>query len=276
VNRREFVHFASAASIVGSLPPLVSFAQSIPASAGPWVQLFNGSNLDGWDFYQDRVGIKDTTNAVTVHDGMIHMLGPAHTGGSAPGFGHIATRREYANYHLRIEYKFGERRFEPRLLAKRNSGLLYHMFPERDRVWPNSVEFQFQESNMGDAILINARCWPGANQGGTPAWPTQPSATPKATFTVVEPRPAIERQYLPRNGDFERMDDWNTIELIAIGDRAAHLVNGRIVNTLYEIVGQAIDDRNVYRPLTKGRLALEIEGAEIFIRKVELRLFSEA
>jgi len=150
------------------------------------------------------------------------------------------------------------------------------MFPERDRVWPNSVEFQFQESNMGDAILINARCWPGANQGGTPAWPTQPPATPKATFTVVEPRPAIERQYLPRNGDFERMDDWNTIELIAIGDRAAHLVNGRIVNTLYEIVGQAIDDRNVYRPLTKGRLALEIEGAELSIRKVEIRLFSEA
>ena len=39
-----------------------------------------------------------------------------------------------------------------------------------------------------------------------------------------------------KNGDFERILEWNTIELLAIGDKAAHLVNGRIVNTLYEMV----------------------------------------
>jgi Domain of Unknown Function (DUF1080) len=274
MNRRDFMRFSSAVALSTSAGILPAFGQSMPGGAGPWIPLFNGKNLDGWDYFQQGVGFKDTTNAVTVHDGMIHMLGPQHTGGDAPGFGHIVTPREYGNYHLRVEYKFGEKRFEPRLLAKRNSGLLYHTFPERDRVWPNSVEFQFEESDVGDAILMNTRCWPGANLGGTPAWPNQGGVAPRSTFTISEPRQPIERQHLYKNGNFEKLGDWNTIELIAIGDKSAHLVNGRIVNSLYEIVGQDVNDRNVYRPLTKGRLALELEGAEVFFRKVEIRVFS--
>ena len=237
--------------------------------------LFNGRNFEGWDYFQDGIGTTDKANAAVVHDGMIHMLGPTHTGGERPGFGHVATQREYSNYHLRVEYRFGERRFEPRLLAKRNSGILYHMFPERDRVWPNCIEFQLEESDLGDAICINTRCWPGADQGGTPAWPQQPATTPRPSFPPpANPRPALERQRVSKNGNFEKLDDWNTVELIALGDKAAHLVNGRIVNSLYEIVGQDTSDRSVYRPLSKGRIALELEGAEILYRKVEIRLFT--
>jgi hypothetical protein len=274
MDRREFMRLVCAAAAAGSALPSTSIGQSMPAGAGPWQPLFNGNNLEGWDFFQQGIGIQDTTNAVVVHDGMIHMLGEAHKGGDAPGFGHIATQREYGNYHLKVEYRFGEKRFEPRLLAKRNSGLLYHTFPERDRVWPNSVEFQFEESDVGDAICLNTRCFPGVDQGGTPAWPTQPATAQRPVFTVTEPRPPIERQRVVKNGNFEILGGWNTVELIAIGDKAAHLVNGRIVNSLYEIVGQDVSDRNVYRPLTKGRIALELEGAEIFFRRVEIRFFS--
>lgn len=250
---------------------------SLPAYAGPWTPLFNGRDLDGWTFFQDGVGQADTTKAVSVGNGVIHMLGPKHSGTAAPGFGHIATTREYGDYHLRLQYRFGEARFEPRLLAKRNSGILYHMFPARDRVWPNSIEFQLQESDVGDAILINTRCWPGADLGGTPAWPVNASFAARPTFPPpANPRPAIERQSLKKNGSgFERLQDWNTIELIAYGDRAAHLVNGRIVNTIYDIVGQEVTDRNVYRPLTRGRIGLEIEGAEVMFRNIEIRLFSK-
>jgi len=275
MNRRDFL-----AATTLSLPLITLFreaaeAQSIPVAVGPWVPLFNGRNFEGWDYFQEGVGTTDKTNAAVVHDGMIHMLGPTHTGGDRPGFGHVATQREYSNYHLRVEYRFGERRFEPRLLAKRNSGILYHMFPERDRVWPNCIEFQLEESDLGDAICVNTRCWPGANQGGTPAWPQQPATTPRPSFPPpANPRPALERQQVLKNGNFEKLDDWNTVELIALGDKAAHLVNGRIVNSLYEIVGQDTTDRSVYRPLSKGRIALELEGAEIFYRKVEIRLFA--
>ncbi len=274
MNRRDFSRLVAAVIASGPLDAIRADEgnASLPAYAGPWVALFNGSDLSGWTFYQDGVGDTDRTRAVVVEHGEIRMLGPAHTGGPRPGMGHIATIREYENYHLRLEYRFGNARFEPRLLAKRNSGVLYHMFPQRDRVWPNSIEFQLEESDVGDAILINTRCYPGADLGGTPAWPNQVPAYPRPTFPKpVEPRPAIERQHVRKNGDFERLQDWNTIELLAIGDKTAHLVNGRIVNTLYELEAQDVTDRNVYRPLKKGRIGLELEAAEVSFRRVEIR-----
>jgi len=278
LTRRDFSRLVTAfaaAGICEALFPAKVRAESLPPYAGPWMPLFNGKDLAGWSFYQDGVGETDKTNAVVVEKGIIHMLGPRHTGGDRPGFGHIATTREYSNYHLRLEFKFGERRFEPRLLAKRNSGVLYHMFPEKDRVWPNAVEFQLEESDVGDAIMINTRCYPGADLGGTPAWPKQrPDFAVRPTFPPPDdPRPDIEYQVVRKNGDFEKLLDWNTIEVLAIEDKAAHLVNGRIVNTLYELVGQDVQDRNTYRPLTKGRIGLELEVAEVFFRNVELRQF---
>jgi len=277
MNRRDFSRFVAAVIATSTCG---SFAaddddESLPSYGGPWAPLFNGENLSGWTYFQDGIGETDKTHAVVVEDGEIRMLGNSHTGGLRPGMGHIATVREYGNYHLRLEYRFGKARFEPRLLAKRNSGVLYHMFPQRDRVWPNSIEFQLEESDVGDAILINTRCYPGADLGGTPAWPRQVPALPRPTFPApVEPRPTIERQHVRKNGDFEKIQDWNSIELLAIGDKSAHLVNGRIVNTLFELQGQDVQDRNAYAPLTKGRIGLELEAAEVSFRRVEIRPFN--
>lgn len=79
----------------------------------------------------------------------------------------------------------------------------------------------------------------------------------------------LARQWLRHAGHYESLDDWNTLDLYAFGDQAAHLVNGRIVNTLYWMVGpQAGDTRP---PLTKGRIALEFEAAEIMFRSVRIR-----
>ena len=206
MNRRDFSRLLGIVLSAGAFDSLLAAeTASLPAHTGPWIPLFNGSDLSGWTFFQDGIGDKDTTNAVVVERREIRMLSSRYTGGARPGFGHIATVHEYGNYHLRFEYKFGEARFEPRLLAKRNSGVLYHMFPQRDRVWPNSVELQLEESDVGDAILINARCYPGADLGGTPAWPNQIPVVPKPTFArPKDPRPPIERQHVRKNGDFER------------------------------------------------------------------------
>ena len=276
-NRRRFNQLLTATLVspfVGGARADNGGSASLPAYSGSWKPLLNGRDLSGWSFFQEGVGTTDTTNAVVYKDGVVQVLGPSYRGSDTPGFGHIATVDEYANYHLRFQFKFGKRRFEPRLLAKRNSGLLYHMFPQRDRVWPNSVEFQLEESDVGDAILINSRCWPGNDVGGTPAWPGQVPILPPPEFPPPrEPRPPLERQRVLKNGDFERLEEWNTIELITIGDKAAHLVNGRIVTTLFNLVAQDTNNRNVYRPLTSGRIGLEIECAEAYFRDVEIRQF---
>jgi hypothetical protein len=271
LDRRQFSGLLAALMAAGPQGVARSASPSLPKYAGPWTPLFNGKDLTGWTFYQDGVGDRDGNDALVIDKGVIHMLGPRYRMAGTP-FGHIATEAEYENYHLRLDFKFGEARFEPRLLAKRNSGVLYHMYPERDRVWPNSIEFQLEESDVGDAILINTRCYPGADLGGTPAWPNQVPVSPRPVFvTPPEPRQPIERQHVRKNGDFERIQEWNTIELLAIGNKTAHLVNGRVVNSLYELEGQDVKDRNVYRPLTRGRIGLELECAEAFFRRIEIR-----
>jgi hypothetical protein len=273
VTRRAFNQILGAAALAASAGRLRAAEPSLPAYDGPWTPLFNGRNLEGWSFYQDGVGTRDTNNALVIEKGEMHMLGPKYRPAGTP-FGHIATEAEYGDYHLRLEYRYGDIRYEPRLLAKRNSGILYHMYPQRDRVWPNSIEFQLEESDVGDAILINTRCWPGVDLGGTPAWPAQIPIEPRPVFPAPrEPRDPIERQRIFKNGNFERLGQWNTVELLAIGNRAAHMVNGRIVASLYEIEGQDVVDRNRYRPLTRGRIGLELECAEVFFRRIELRRF---
>jgi Domain of Unknown Function (DUF1080) len=276
VTRRAFSQLFGAAALTASAGAGRAAEPSLPTYDGPWMPLFNGRNLDGWSFYQDGVGTRDTNQALVIQKSEIHMLGPRYKPAGTP-FGHIATDAEFGDYHLRLEYRYGEIRYEPRLLAKRNSGILYHMFPQRDRVWPNSIEFQLEESDVGDAILINTRCYPGVDLGGTPAWPAQIPLEPRPVFTTPpEPRQPIERQRIFKNGNFERLGQWNTVELLCIGNRAAHLVNGRIVASLYEIEGQDVVDRNRYRPLTRGRIGLELECAEVFFRRIELRRFKVA
>jgi hypothetical protein len=273
LDRRQFSCLLAAVAATGAQGVARSASPSLPKYAGPWTPLFNGKDLDDWTFYQEGVGDRDLNNAIVIEKGVIHMLGPQYRASGAP-FGHIATAAEYGNYHLRLEFKFGEARFEPRLLAKRNSGVLYHMYPQRDRVWPNSIEFQLEESDIGDAILINTRCYPGGDLGGTPAWPDQVPVSPKPVFTTpLEPRQPIERQRVHKNGDFEHILEWNTIELLVIGNKAAHLVNGRVVNSLFELEGQDVTDRNIYRPLTRGRIGLELECAESYFRRIEIRAF---
>lgn len=279
-SRRGFMRLAASLPLLSSTPPV--FAQttaqrSLPRYAGPWKSLFNGENLEGWSFYQEGVGTADKHQAAFVSDGEIQILGEHYKGDDQPGFGHIATLESYSNYHLRFDFRYGDKRFEPRLLAKRNSGLLYHMQNQAMRVWPNSTEFQLEESDMGDAILINARCWPGSDVGGTPAWPKQIPIDPKPVFPPPrDPRPLLERQRVKKNGDFENRGEWNRIELLAIGDKAAHLVNGRIVASLFDLTVQDPKDRDNYLSLNSGRIGLEIEAAEAYFKNVEIRFFESA
>jgi hypothetical protein len=203
-------------------------------------------------------------NAIRIEKGLLHMLGSSFTGPDKASFGHIATKTIHANYHLRVDFRFGERRFAPRAWQRRNSGLLYHMGVELDRLFPDCVEFQFEEGDIGDAIMVNTKALHGPQLGGTPLWPNY---FPGLPTTYADPLTAggIARQWHRHAGDYEKIDGWNTVDLVAFEDQAAHLVNGRIVNTLFRMIGR---DGN---PLNQGRIALEFEAAEVFMRNVMIR-----
>lgn len=277
-NRRQFGASIAALAMAwpgaGRAQPApaeeVSHVPSIPPYAGPWEPLYNHRDLSEWDFWQDGIGAVDRTKTVTVEaGGMIHIYGPQHTGGPWVGLGYIATKREYANYHLRMDVMFGERRYEPQLLAPRNSGVFYHVHGRDHSIWPNGVEYQLAEGGMGDAAFLNSRCWPGTPTNYR-AWPVQAGVRP--TFPVSPNPPVLERQSVKRVGDlFERIDSWNTVEILCVGASAAHILNGRIVNSFFEMEGRDSVDHRQWRPLTKGRIGIQIEAAETMVKNIRIR-----
>src|SRR5204863_3500099 len=111
------------------------------------IHLFNSRNLNGfYTFLADHGRNSDPNGIFAVHDGMVHVLGKE--------FGYICTEREYENYHLTVEFKWGERRWPPRETAVRDSGILLHMVGP-DKTWPRSIECQIQEHDCGDFYLVD-------------------------------------------------------------------------------------------------------------------------
>ena len=66
--------------------------------------------------------------------------------------------------------------------------------------------------------------------------------------------------------------EWNTIEIYCVGQESVHVVNGKVVmrtsNIQYEKDGQMV-------PLTGGRLQLQSEGGELFVKSVEIMPIKE-
>ena len=272
MDRRLALKALGIAGASGMLPVRLLAALPDPADSA-WQPLFNGRDLEGWTFFHDKVGDRDVHRVVSIEQGVLRFLGPGFDRAQASTMGHIATTREWSNYHLRLDFKWGLERYAPRSLQRRNSGVLYHMGPERDRLFPDCVEFQVEEGDVGDAIMVNTRALQGPLLGGTPLWPNWFPGLPK-TYEQPVTAGGIARQWFRHAGNYENLEGWNTLDLYAIGDQAAHLVNGRIVLTLFSMIdSHAAGDGAA--PLTAGRIALEFEAAEVMFRNVRIRQLDE-
>lgn len=271
-TRREAMSmFAAGGAAMIAAPAFAKTARAAKPSSltDGWTPLFNGRDLSGWTFFQDGVGDHDRDGVVTFEKDVLHLLGPSYRGPDRAGMGYLATENEYEDYHLSLEYKWGTRRYDPRTLAKRDSGILYHVPKGREYLWPDCVEYQIMERNTGDALPVNHRAIQAVSAGGLPSWPQDfPGNTMYA--------PQVDaggnlRQWIRADGYFDTLDGWNTVELIAKGDSAAHIVNGRIVTALYGLQQQDPADRQRYIPIKRGRILLQIEAAEILFRNVKIR-----
>lgn len=270
LDRREALGLIGAGGAALALP---AWSRAAAQDSTGWRPLWDGRSLDGWSFWQDGVGDVDTMGVVSIRDGELHFHGDGYTHDTAPP-GFIATTADHGNYHLRLQYRWGERRWAPRGWQARNSGLLYHAGPQRPGLlFPEGIEFQMQEGNCGDAMLIDALGVQGPSLGGTPLWPNWIPAFPDAPIEPVR-NGGYARRWLPRLSDFEREGEWNTLDLVCFEDQAAQMVNGRIVNTLYKLARELPDGTR--QSLTSGRIALEFEWAAISFRQVMIRELDEA
>ena len=68
-------------------------------------------------------------------------------------WGGLTTRESFSNYHLQVDIKWGERKWEPRLNLPRNSGVLYHCTGPHGafwNTWKRCLEFEIVEHEMAD------------------------------------------------------------------------------------------------------------------------------
>jgi hypothetical protein len=229
------------------------------------ITLFNGKNLDNFYTYLKTSKYEDPKKVFTVQDGKIRISGEE--------FGAVITRDAYRDYHLIVEWKWGGPNHPPREKNARDSGILVHSVGADGAyggIWMESVECQVIEGGCGDFILVGGAELPsltvethvGAN--GELYWQKggKPVAMNKGRFDWFGRDPEWKDilGFRGRN-DVEKpvVGKWNRSEVICDGDSITNLVNGVVVN------------QGTHSSHTWGRIQLQSEAAEIWIRRVELR-----
>ena len=99
--------------------------------------------------------------------------------------------------------------------------------------------------------------------------PARSGGAPRSSPGEAPQEPTTGRKI--KDGNFENLDDWNVVEVIWQGDRSAHIVNGRTVNVVTMLQQPDPQNAGKFIPLTRGKIAIEIEYAEIWYRKIEVR-----
>jgi hypothetical protein len=229
-----------------------------------WIPLLRDNNMVGWyTFIQDYGRDNDPEGIFSLKNGVLHFY-PNSQNNSHQPFGYMATEKEYSNYHLRLQYKWGTKKFAPREKSPRDSGLLYHVI-EADRVWPTCVECQIMEGDGGSIYAVRTTVTATVDTGG--AFLKAEDGGIKRTFDG----PGIKQVKMDR--DYE-IQGWNTVEVIIQGDSAVHMINGKVNNRCTKMSRPDPENPDKLIPLIKGRIALQAEGAEIFIRNIEIKILT--
>lgn len=251
-----------------------------------WVTLFNGEDLSGWYTYQrhpeptsEVIGIprdedgnylepiglnNDPLNVFTV----VKEDGESAIRISGETFGILVTNEEYENYHFKLEFKWGDEKYPPRENLKMDSGILYHSIGAEGAwggVWMKSLECQVQETDCGDFIAVDT------------TFVTIPAELQDGDYYYVVNADSlvfnVDRAYCNHSEDYESpMGEWNTIEIYTVDGNSVHVVNGNVNMRTYN--SQYQKNGEIY-PLTKGKIQLQSEGAEIFYRNIQIRSIDE-
>src|ERR1700716_331790 len=181
---------------------------------GKAVVLFDGRDLANFDTFLKEHGLKnDPDHVFRIENGTIHVSGKE--------FGYIITKREFSNYYLRAEFKWGEGTYAPREGQARDSGILYHVTGPQ-KVWPTSIEFQILEGGTGDFWMTDG----GALTGTNGVRVTGPPGNALKSDRIGKGPPAEDvAGFRDPVREVERPHGkWNLLELVVQGDQVKQFV----------------------------------------------------
>jgi hypothetical protein len=220
--------------------------KGIPAH-GPAVVLFDGSDLSNFDTFLRSTGLNsDPKKVFQVEDGVVHVSGVE--------YGYFITKREFQDYYLRSEFKWGEGTYGSREGRARDSGILYHIQGPQ-KVWPRSLELQIMEGGTGDFWMTDGAAVTGKD--GKRVTGPAGGASPINRFGKGQTKDVVG--FRDPTGEVENPHgEWNLVELVVQGGNAKHYVNGKLVNEGTDAFPAS------------GKILFQSEGAEIFFRDIVL------
>ena len=186
-------------------------------------------------------------------------------------YGCLASKKEYGNYHFQLQYKWGNKKWIPRLNLLKDSGILYHSIgsfgAEHWRSWMMSQEFQIMEAHTGDfwsqaTSAIDIRAY--ASESGL-----NPMANESQDFLSFGEKGEAGKYCLRSNNYEKKLDEWNTLDLICFNGKSLHIVNGEVVMVLKD--SRYINGNGEVVPLTKGKIQLQSEAAELYFKGIKIK-----
>ncbi len=236
------------------------------------IRLMDGKTLGDCYTWLKDTKRDDPRKVFRVEDGMLHITGD--------GLGGLVTNKRYRDYHLVLEFKWGERTWHGREKAARDSGLLVHsngIDGGYSGTWMPAIEVQIIEGGVGDFVPV-----PGLDENGQPvaiAYTCNVSRDRDGEVIWNEdgPRETFRRGNLKRVNWYGRdpdwtdtkgfrgkqdqdspLGEWTRLDVFCDGGHIETFVNGKKVNEAFDASPR------------EGRLQLQSELAEIYYRRWEL------
>ncbi len=222
-----------------SIFSLLSCHSQQKTTGGGWVNLFDGKTLTGWHGYDKT----QAGTAWTVDNGAIHLDVSEKNGYQTKGGGDIITNDEFDNFDLKLEWKIS---------PCGNSGILIYVQEDAKykETWNTGMEMQ---------VLDNA-CHPDAKI---------PKHRAGNLYDLIAASPETVKA----------AGEWNKVEIISNKGKLDLYLNGTDVvsTTLWDdnwkqlIAGSKFKDMPGFGTFTKGHIALQDHGNEVWYRNIMIK-----
>lgn len=247
-------------------------------AAAKWTALFNGRTLDNFDIaYSSKpVDGRPASALFEVKNGMVHTY-PGQQAGSSQPSAYFQTRDEHSDYVLHLEYKWGDKKFAPRMQRLKDAGLVFHTYENVENSWPHGIECQIEDTDVGDLWIISSQV-----DVATRTAAYQPSPDPLqngAPYYAADSRSAPHGDHgkyvrIRHGAEYEK-PGWNSVDVVVRGDSAVYLVNGQ-VNMRITNMKKWNAASNSWTRLDRGRILFQAEFAEVFYRNIKIRPVMES
>jgi len=253
---------------------LLTLAMMAPAQAQPgWTALFNGQNIDNFRIAYSSMPVdgRPASAMFEVKNNEVHTY-PGQQAGTPQPSAYFQTRSDYSNYVLHLEYKWGDKKFAPRMARLKDAGIVFHTYEDVEHSWPHGIECQIEDSDVGDLWLISSMADVATKPAG---WQPRPDPLQDGSPYYA---PDGQAKSYGDHGKYVRIrhsadqehPGWNSVDVVVRGDSAIYLVNGQ-VNMRINNMKKWDEASNSWLRLDRGKILFQAEYAEVYYRNIKIR-----